>query len=58
MINESDIDNVFQLIFPTIIENIRKFSLKDSGWIIDSVIDHTIRVSKHNALAGSSYLKN
>ena len=29
---------------------------KDSGWIIDSVIDHTISISKYNPLAGNSYI--
>ena len=29
---------------------------KASGWI-DSVIDHTISISKYNPLAGSSYIK-
>ena len=57
IINESDIDNVFQSIYTTIIENIQKSSLKDSGWIIDSVIDHTISIWKYNPLAGSSYIK-
>ena len=28
---------------------------KGSGWIIDSVIDHSISISKYNPLAGSSY---
>ena len=57
LINEKDIDNVFQSICTTIIENIQKSSLKDSGWIIDSVIDHTISIWKYNPLAGSSYIK-
>ena len=35
----------------------KKFLGKDSGWIIDSVIDHNINISKHNPLAGSSYIK-
>ena len=26
-------------------------------WIIDSVIDHTVSISKYNPLAGSSYVK-
>ena len=26
-------------------------------WIIDSVTDHTISISNHNPLAGSSYIK-
>ena len=30
---------------------------KGSGWIFDSVIDHTISISKYNPLAGSSYMK-
>ena len=30
---------------------------KGSRWIIDSVIDHTINISKYNPLAGSSYIK-
>ena len=30
---------------------------KGSGWIIDSVIDHTINPSKYNHLAGNSYIK-
>ena len=30
---------------------------KGSGWIIDSVIDHIINISKYNPLAGSSYIK-
>ena len=30
---------------------------KSSGWIIDSVNDHTISVSKYNPLAGRSYIK-
>ena len=30
---------------------------KGSRWIIDSVIDHTNSISKHNPLASSSYIK-
>ena len=30
---------------------------KGSGWIIDSVIDHNIIISKYNPSAGSSYIK-
>ena len=46
IINESDIENVFQSIYTAIIANIQKSLGKGSGWIIDSVIDHTISVSK------------
>ena len=54
IINESD---VFQSVFTTVISNIKKSLGKVSGWFIDSVIDHTIIIQKHNPLAGSSYIK-
>ena len=57
IINKSDIDNVFQSIYTTIISKIQKSLGNVSGWIIDSAIDHTISVSKYNPLAGSSYIK-
>ena len=57
MIVESDIENVFKSIYATIITNTQKSLGKCSHWIIDSVIDHTISVSKYNPLAGSSYIK-
>ena len=44
--DESDIDDVFQSIYTTIISNIQKSSGKSSGRIIDSVIDHNISISK------------
>ena len=57
IINESDNENLFKSIYTTIIVNIQKSLEKGSGWIIDSVIDHTIRISKYNPLAGSCYIK-
>ena len=48
---------MFQSICTTIIINIQKSLGKVSGWIIDSVIDHIISISKYNLLAGSSYSK-
>ena len=30
---------------------------KDSRWINDSVIDHSINILKYNPLAGKSYIK-
>ena len=57
IINESDIDDVFKSVYITIITNIQKFLGKVLGWIIDSVIDHTISVSKYNASGGSSDIK-
>ena len=55
-ISEIDFDYVFQSIDTTITSNIQKFLGKDSGWIIYSVIDDTITISKYNPLAGSSYI--
>ena len=57
IINVSDIDDVFKLIYTTILTNIQKSLGKGSGWVIDSVIDHAISISKYNPLAGSSYIK-
>ena len=56
-VNESDIDDVFQSIYTTVISNIQKSLGKGSGWIIDSVFSHTISISKYNPLAGSSYIE-
>ena len=57
IINESDIDDAFQSIYTTIISNIQKSLGKGSGWIIDSIFDYIIGISKYNTLAGSSYIK-
>ena len=46
---------MFKSIYNTIITNIQKSLGKGSGWIIDSVIDHDISISKYNPLAGSIY---
>ena len=35
LINESDIDDVFESIYTTIISKIQKYLRKGSGWIID-----------------------
>ena len=56
IINESDIDDAFKSIYTTIKENTQKPLGKGSGWIIDSVIDHTISISKDNLLAGLVFL--
>ena len=44
IINESDIDGVFQTIYIAIITSIQKSLGKGSGSIIDSVIDHILLV--------------
>ena len=54
---ESDIENVFKSIYTTIIANIQKSLGKGLAWIIDSVIGHTIIISKYDALTGGSCIK-
>ena len=56
IINESDIDDVFESIYTTIISNIQKSLEKGSGSITDSFIEHNISISKYKPLAGSSYI--
>ena len=57
-INEKDInDTVFKSMYTTVISNIQKVLGKGSGWIIGSVIEHNINISKYDLLAGSSYIK-
>ena len=57
IINENDTDDLLKSIYTKIIINKQKYLGKASSWISDSVIDHTISISKYNPLAGSSYLK-
>ena len=57
IINKRDINDVFESIFTTVASNIQKFLGKGSGSTIDSVIDHTISVSKYDSLAGRSYIR-
>ena len=57
IINESDINDVFESIYTAIISNIQKSIGKGSGWIIDLFIGHNINVSKYNPLTGSNYIK-
>ena len=48
---------MFQSVNATIITNIQKSVGKGLGWIIDSVIDYTVSISKYNPLAESSYIR-
>ena len=48
---------MFQSNYTTIITNTQKSLGTSSGWIIDSITDHTVSISKYNPLAGSSYIK-
>ena len=56
IINESDIDDVFESVYRTIISNTQKYMGKILGLIIDPVIEHN-NVLKYNPLPGSSYVK-
>ena len=47
--SETVINGVFGSIYTTIISNIQKPLEKGSGWIIDSIIDHDINISKYNS---------
>ena len=55
IINESNTDDMFQSVYTTILSIMQKSLGKGSDWIIDSVIDHTISISKYNPLAETSY---
>ena len=57
IINQSDIDDMFKSIYITGMSSIQKSLGKDAGYIIDSVIDHNISISKYNPSTGSSYIK-
>ena len=57
IISKIDIDDVFESVYSTIISNIQKNQGKGSSWIIDSVIDYSINISKYNPVTGTSYTK-
>ena len=57
IINQNDIDGVFESVYTIIISNIQKSIRNGLGWIVDSVIDHSIDISNGKPLAGSSYTK-
>ena len=57
IVNKIDIDNLFKSIYTSILSNIQKSHGKVLVWIIDSVVDHSINISKSSRLAGSSYIK-
>ena len=57
IINKINIDDAFQSIYTTVISNIQTSLVKGSGQISDSVIDHTISISKYKPLAGGIYIR-
>ena len=56
IINDSNIDDVFESIYTTVMPKIQKSLGQSSSWIIDLIIDRNINISKYNPLAGSSYI--
>ena len=50
-INKSHIDDLFVTIYSNIIILYKKSLGQDSGWIIDSVRDHNINISKVYSLS-------
>ena len=44
-------------IYAKVISSIQKFLGGSSGWIIDSIFDHNISISKYNSLAWRIYIK-
>ena len=51
------LNDVLHSVYTTVITNILKSLGKGLGWIINSVIHHTISISNYNSLAGNSYIK-
>ena len=46
VVNQSDIDDLFESIYSTVISNIQNSEGKDSARIFDSVVDDTIKFVK------------
>ena len=57
IINESDIDGLLESIYRNIISNIQKSIEEGFGWIIVSIVDHTINISNWKPSKGSRYIK-
>ena len=57
IVNEGEINDVFESIYSTIILNIQKCLRQDMGWITDSVMNHNINISKNTPLASEIYIK-
>ena len=57
VINESDIDDVFESIYNAIKSIIQKSLGQGPVWIIDLILYHNINIWKYNPLDGSSYIK-
>ena len=44
IINESDIDDIFESTYSVNISKIQTFLREGLGWVIDSVIDHIVNI--------------
>ena len=55
--NNNNIIIVMMIIIIYIYIKNTKFLWKDLGWIIDSVIDHTINILKYKPWSGINYIK-
>ena len=51
------LNDVLHSVYTTIITNIPKSLGKGLGWIINSVIHHTISISNYNTSAGNNYIE-
>ena len=56
-IHDIDTDSVIESIYSTIMNEIWKYQAEDSSWIVDSLIEQTMNISKYRHLTGSSYIK-
>lgn len=57
IVNENKIEDLFLSIYSTVASNIQASLLQCSGWITNSVINHTFNTLKCNPLASCSYIK-
>ena len=57
IVNENKIEDLFLSIYSTVTSNIQASLQQCSGWITNSVINHTFNTSKCNPLASCSYIK-
>ena len=62
--HDADIDNAFELIYCTIMTKIEKYQVQGLGcidwviwWLINSMIESNIKVSKYKPMSSSSYIK-
>ena len=54
IIDDSEIGNVFESIYNTIMTEIQKHQAGGLGWTIDSMIEQSNNISKYKILNGSS----